>query len=293
MIEKASDKVAGKAAMPRAARRARRTESGYVMVAVLAAMTISLIFIAGALPAWKHDLQREREEEMFYRAEQISKAIERYGREHNNQFPISLDLLTQENVTPGQTKRYLRESALKDPMTLKGEWIVVRMGNPVLRDVILAFATTMKLNPVQAQQLLQRYGVAGPVLDLNNGDNSSQGDSGKKDDERLGAENLPIVGVSSRSKETPIRNYFGLDAYKKIVVLAGLPSPRDVIVPGLLGGVGGIGAGGGQQQQLTGDPKADDCIRRGGKYIDGHCTAVLIDGICPPTDERCRPQKEK
>lgn len=253
------------------------------MVALLAGMTISLIFIAAALPSLRHDMQREREEEMFYRGEQIANAIARFAREHNNQYPTSLEQLTELDPVAA-SKRYLRPSALKDPMTLKGDWRLVRMGDPVLKELALAWVNTMKQPPPG----ILGQALAMPATDLSL--DSSSKDAKKDSEPALGSSEFgPFVGVVSRSKDHLIRFYYGIETYDKSVIIAGIPTPNQMIIPGLpLFGVG--------LPSTAKTPTDPRCPKGGIPFeIEGRtvCTGVLYDGQCPPTDPRCRPDKPK
>ncbi len=258
----------------RVRRRLRRQESGFALIAVLAAMTITLVIMAAALPSLKHQMQREREEEMFYRAEQIANAIERYRAEHGGgQFPTSLDQLTELNAV-GKSKRFLRASAKIDPMTSKGEWRLVHPGDPVLRDLATAYVNTMKQPP---QGLLAQLSALTPGSVSLGANNTDQGQSSKSDDLKL-ADTGPVVGVVSKSKGTPIRNYYGLETYDKSVVIAGTPTPGQLIIPGLV--LTGLNTGGGKP--TPNDPR---CPNGGFPFeIEGRivCTGKLFDGQCPP-----------
>jgi type II secretory pathway pseudopilin PulG len=281
--------VYGKAATMKSthhnARAARRREQGYIMVAVLAAMTITLITIAATLPSLKHNMQREREAEMFYRAEQIVTALAQYQSDpsHPGQLPTSLEQLTEYN--PISKRRYLRESALKDPMTSKGDWKLVRMGDPVLKELAQAYLKTMKLQGAQQLPpiLAQALAVTPGTLSLD-GDSGSDQNSGKENDLKPGADTGPFVGVVSRSKEKMIRNYLGIETYDKCAIITGVPSPNQLFIPGMPL----LGAG------ATAPTKPSDprCPKGGFPFeVDGRtvCTGVLYDGRCPPgsTDPSC------
>ena len=268
-------------------RRSRRHEQGYAMIALLAAMTISLIFMAAALPSLKQNIQREREEEMFYRGEQIVTAIESFQRDHNNQPPTSLAQLTEYDVLT--KKRYLRESALRDPLTLKGEWRLVRFGDPALKEFALAYMKVMKVqDPRQLPPALMQALTApgGLPLDAGAGDKDAKSDG----EPQLGSEAGPILGVASKSKDRIIRNYYGIETYDKGVIVPRVATPNQMIAPGipLIAGVG--------PATTTKTPTDPRCPKGGIPFeIEGRtvCTGVLYDGICPPTDPKCRPDKPK
>lgn len=242
-------------------------ESGYALLSLIAAMTIGMVMLVSALPAIKHEIQREREEEMFFRTQQIVSAIDRYVVEHGNQFfasfPTDLERLTElDPVTP--SKRYLRRSALRDPLSPDGKWKLVRPGDPLIRELARAYIETTKQPP---QGLLGRLApmAAGAISGL---DNDSSGGLQIKDE--LG----PIVGVASTYRGTPIRNYYGIDDYTKALVMSGVALPGQFVIAG----AGAYSAGGSGSSQPT-DPR---CPQGGfpipdenGKII---CTGVLIPG---------------
>ncbi|MFN0122507.1 MAG: hypothetical protein ACKV2V_18585 [Blastocatellia bacterium] len=328
-------------------RHRHRHENGYVLVAVLAAMTVTLIFIATQVPNLRHDMQREREEEMFDRANQIADAIVRFSAEHGNQFPTSLDQLTELDPI-AKSKRYLRGSAKRDPMTIRdgseGVWKLIRPGDPALRELVLAYIEVMKQPPPGA--LAQMVGPLPGMQDSGLGGLPSLGPSSKQDEpgqQGLGltGENGPFIGVASKSKGKLIRYYYGLETYELAPIVAGIPTPGQFIVPpgtssgdsastgtsggtrapgnplgtggpgfnpGGPGGLAGAGpgaggftlgrtifgggstviGGGGANTPRQNDPR---CPRGGIPFeVDGRtiCTGVLIDGICPPSDPKCR-----
>src|SRR5438132_2341947 len=117
------------------ASRPRRQEQGYALLSLLAAMTIATVIMAASIPSLKHEAQREREEEMFWRGAQIAHAIAVFQQTHNNQLPTKLEDLAESFDTGGKRKRLLRPSALRDPMTQKGEWVPVRVGDPLIAEL--------------------------------------------------------------------------------------------------------------------------------------------------------------
>jgi type II secretory pathway pseudopilin PulG len=77
------------------------------MAALLVAMAVMAVLMSVALPVWRHDAQREKEEELVWRAQQYVRAIRLFQRK-NQSFPTSIDMLVQ--------GRYLRKK-YKDPIT--------------------------------------------------------------------------------------------------------------------------------------------------------------------------------
>lgn len=98
----------------------------------LAFVVIILLFIGAGMAAvgklWSKAVQREKEEELLFRGDQIRKAIESYYYDskncrHPNMYPSSLeDLLKDKRCLSVQ--RHLRK-LYKDPMTADGEWELI------------------------------------------------------------------------------------------------------------------------------------------------------------------------
>jgi type II secretory pathway pseudopilin PulG len=101
---------------------ARTGESGYSMVALMAAVAIMTIMMAAAVPSWRYVMKNDAEEELIFRGGEIADAIARYQRRHGNALPASLEVLVQ--------GKFLRR-AYKDPMTKHGRWRFIRPGEAV------------------------------------------------------------------------------------------------------------------------------------------------------------------
>jgi len=102
-------------------------ERGFTYIFVL----IMLIFIGVGLATtgkvWSVIAQREKEEELLFRGDQIVKGIESYYKSSHgggNFLPRKLEDLIKDNrfLT---VKRHLRK-LYKDPMTEDGEWEIIR-----------------------------------------------------------------------------------------------------------------------------------------------------------------------
>lgn len=165
----------------------RRRERGYLMVGLLAMMTISLIVMASAVPQLKFESQREKEEEMLWRGQEIAQAIQQF-RGARGQLPTTLEELV-EGVNVGIKKqRLLRESALCDPMLPctegKSNWRLVHPFDPVITSMIAslqAYQQKVKDNPQLVNQLLQAINnlqAFAPRVQLPGQSNGSGGLSG-------------------------------------------------------------------------------------------------------------------
>src|SRR5687768_7620384 len=75
-------------------------ENGYAMAALLVAMAVMAVLMSAAMPVWRHDAQREKEEELVWRGQQYIRAIRLFQR-RTQTLPTSVDMLVQ--------GRYLRK----------------------------------------------------------------------------------------------------------------------------------------------------------------------------------------
>ena len=68
-------------------------------------------------------MQNEREQELFFRGDQIATAIERYQKKNGGAAPPTLEVLVK--------GKFLRK-AYTDPMTKDGKWRFIRVGEVML-----------------------------------------------------------------------------------------------------------------------------------------------------------------
>ncbi len=94
----------------------RRRAAGYLLLSVLVVVLILSIFLLAAVPLWNSEVQREREEELLFRARQYVRAIGFYLKAHNNLYPQNLEVLYQE--------KFLRQP-YPDPLSADGRWDLV------------------------------------------------------------------------------------------------------------------------------------------------------------------------
>ena len=255
------------------ASRPRRQEQGYALLSILAAMTIATVIMAASIPSLKHEAQREREEEMFWRGAQIAQAITQYQKTHNQQLPTKLEDLAEPFDNGGKRRRLLRPSALHDPMTPpKGEWVPVRVGDPLIAELYSAYMLTVKQPPPQGS-MLARFATAqgGTIVGGGLQNTSPSLLSQVMQSNKFNSDTGPIVGVVSASKDSLIRNYYGLETYDHSAFIDGTRMPG-VMVNYPVGGGGGAG----QQAVATPDPNTGKCPT--GK--------LCIDPNCPPQAQR-------
>jgi len=97
----------------------RSNASGYAMAALLVALAVMAVLLSVAMPAWRHEAQREKEAELVWRGEQYARAIALYRAKNAqvpNALPPSIDVLVE--------GRFLRKK-YKDPMTKDGEFAIL------------------------------------------------------------------------------------------------------------------------------------------------------------------------
>src|SRR5262245_9348700 len=95
--------------------------AGYAMAALLVALAVMAVLMSVALPVWRHDAQREKEEELIFRGQQYVRAI-RLFQMRTQGLPTRVDDLVQQ--------RFLRKK-YKDPITNEDfEYISAANPNP-------------------------------------------------------------------------------------------------------------------------------------------------------------------
>ena len=65
---------------------------GYAMAALLVALAVMSVLMSVALPVWRHEAQREKEEELVWRGQQYIRALRLY-QARTQALPGSVDLL--------------------------------------------------------------------------------------------------------------------------------------------------------------------------------------------------------
>jgi type II secretory pathway pseudopilin PulG len=221
--------------------RAANGSPGYAMAAFLVSLAIMSIMMSLALPAWRHAVQREKEEELVFRGQQYARAVGLFQRRYANAFPPTIDLLVEQ--------KFLRKK-YKDPVT--GE------------DFEVLYQASMQ-GPGRGQMPGGQPGRASPRPSGSAAAPAIGSGSGQTG---LGQTQQPIgprggiVGVSSKSKDASIRVYNGATRYNEWLFVytaatmqpGGMPGAQQPGAPGqgrpgqeMRGGPGGRGQPGGQQ----------------------------------------------
>lgn len=97
------------------ARRRTRRQPGYALLVVLLVFSIFVISLAMAVPRWKTEIQRDRENMEIARAHQYVEGIKRYYHKFGS-YPPNLERLKETNGI-----HYLRRE-WPDPLTPDGKW---------------------------------------------------------------------------------------------------------------------------------------------------------------------------
>jgi type II secretory pathway pseudopilin PulG len=100
--------------------RRASSEGGFNLVVLVMAVTVLSILVTLALPAWSHQIQREREAELIFRGLQYAEAIRVFKLRHNRD-PVQLRELVE--VQP----RSIRQ-LWKNPITEDGSWLLLPAG---------------------------------------------------------------------------------------------------------------------------------------------------------------------
>ena len=98
--------------------------------------------MSAAVPSIEHEAQRELEEEMFFRGQQVGFALSSY-RAVRGRLPGKLEELVEKVETPKGEMRFLRPTALCDPLMPceegKSNWKPARPGDSVFTRFLEAY----------------------------------------------------------------------------------------------------------------------------------------------------------
>ncbi|HEU0184353.1 MAG TPA: type II secretion system protein [Blastocatellia bacterium] len=262
-------------------------ERGYALIALMAVMMFALILTTVAAPTLQRETQREKEEEMLWRGQQVIVAISRYRPFRGGAFPTDLkELVDGINDPTGRKIHLLRPSAICDPMTpceVGTNWRTVNPGDSLTRELLEAIInyqekSRLPINPQGIQELARIAQVGSVTLPGQAADTKLDGVVGQPENQESGSsfggpvfggssEGAPIIGVASKKSGKMFRSYYGIEEYDhalffpNVPVMAGgfispfiLPGLSAGAVPGAVqGGVpGGVpGAAPGNVNQRT------------------------------------------
>ena len=99
----------------------RNNQNGYVLLAILFALTVLIVGLAVAAPRAAVALQRTKEDELIRRGQQYALAIRRFYKKFGR-YPSNIDQLENTNNIRFLRRRYL------DPLTGKDDWAPIQFG---------------------------------------------------------------------------------------------------------------------------------------------------------------------
>jgi type II secretory pathway pseudopilin PulG len=225
---------------PQAARATtHRDDRGFVMVALLISMSVAAIWMAAALPAWRQQAQRDREDDLIFRGEQYARAIVLFQDKNRGALPPSIDILV--------SGHYLRKK-WKDPVTGQ-DFIPIGTGIATPGGSSQLPGSTQQPGPGRAGQTQTPPGRGGQTPLGGAAPGTGQGPVG-------------ITGVRSNSTATSIKIYQNQQQYSMwpfdaalIRARMGRALPQQQGNPqNPRGGPGGIDRGGGTPGRGGGAP---------------------------------------
>jgi type II secretory pathway pseudopilin PulG len=190
-------------------------ERGYTLIALLALMSLLLLFAMAAVPSFTQQVQREREREAIFRGEQVSDAIRSYyrfrGSQGVNSLPTSMDQLL-EGIPRGSKKlQILRSEAAHDPLSSDGEWRLIGPTSSEFSRFVQSLTVYSEGVPPTPRQ--DFASLAGLIPQFTNVlDTQSEGTAPGGEDTSAGTSG-PFLGVASRSQRNSVITYYGIDRH--------------------------------------------------------------------------------
>ena len=206
-------------------RRTNKSQAGYILLAVIFAVTLLIIGLATSLPAIGTQIRRDREDELIHRGHQYVRAIQLYYRKFGR-YPNSIEDLENTN-----NLRFLRRK-YNDPITGKDEWRLIHFGEQQPKPI--PSYLTRAGGPGGGSGALPGSGIGGatPATGLSSGVGGSQsagtGGTGTLGSGATNASSIssrignsttttggigPIVGISSTSDKTGLKEINGKTKY--------------------------------------------------------------------------------
>jgi len=231
-------------------------DDGFLMAALLVAMTVMFIVMAAALPAWQTAARREKEAELIFRGKQYARAISAFSRKYGGAYPPTVDVLINE--------RFLRKK-YKDPITGE-DFVFVGPGSalPTTSTGPLGVGASTRPGGTGGSSTPQSsasgsLGAASGISQSSRGMSTSTAltsAAGNTQTGRAGtagstAGTTAIQAVYSKSKDKSLRVYNGYDHYNEWI-FAGTLATQNVGSP--TGGRAGTGTRGGAAGTRGGQP---------------------------------------
>lgn len=250
----------------RKANRSRSEESGYVLLAVMLAVTLILIALSVEAPRIAQQIKREKEEELVHRGKDYATAVKRYVHKNGGRFPLSIEQLEDTNHVRFLRKKY------KDPMTGESDWRLVHFGeaqvnipapnpglsgssNPLGGTVVATGPTQTPTGTAQTQNPGGQLGQAQPPPG-GTGQLGSLTTSNIGNGQPVGGG--PIIGVASVNKGQAIKEFNDKDHYDEWLFVYDLRLEQSggtgVTVGAPRTGSGTTGTSGSQNPPQQGNP---------------------------------------
>ena len=191
------------------------SERGYMLVALLAVMSLIALFALEAAPIARQQAQREREKEAIFRGQQVADAIRSYYGAHQaqgvNSLPTSMDQLL-EGIPKGTKKlQILRSEAAHDPLSASGEWRLIGPTSPELAKLVESLTIYSAGTAPAVQAPFQNLQALIPRM--TNILNTGSSDAAPGGDDTSANSDGPFLGVASRSQRNSVITFYGIDRH--------------------------------------------------------------------------------
>jgi type II secretory pathway pseudopilin PulG len=201
------------------------SEVGYAMAGLLVAIALLGLLLSLVMPTWQTFVKREKEAELIFRGGQYARAITLYGAQFAGAFPPNIETLVD--------GRFLRK-AYTDPMT-DGEFEIITPGT---LQTLPGFNPATEAGDTEDAESANDRSNRSPFSQAAEPNRTPFSQAARDQNADTG----PVMGVRSRSTETSMMEFDGLDNYADWIF-----TPT---APGLLGGhnepqttlSGGVGA---------------------------------------------------
>jgi type II secretory pathway pseudopilin PulG len=203
-------------------RRKKSGQEGYVLLALMLAVTLILIALSVEAPRIAQQIKREREEELVHRGKDYATAVKRFVHKNGGRYPASIEQLEDTNHVRFLRKRY------KDPITGEDNWRLVRQGeaqikiptpNPGLNSNTSGPTGSLNTSPLGGGPAPSPTPGNNPG-GLQNQQTQQQGNNslGTLNTSGIGSGGQPvgggqIIGVASASKKQSIKEFNDKDHY--------------------------------------------------------------------------------
>lgn len=184
--------IIGKRAAQRYSNSPRCSRDGYAMAGLLVAIAVMGLLLSLAMPTWQTFVKREKEAELIFRGGQYARAITLYGQQFAGAFPPNIETLVD--------GRFLRK-AYTDPMTQNGQFEIITPGT------------------------LQSLPGLSPGAEADGGSGDPNRTPFSQAAREQNADTGPIMGVRSRSTETALMDFDGLESYAEWIFTPTAPGP--------------------------------------------------------------------